>query len=175
MNNDTTAGQPQTLTPNTLAFMALCNEYCSAVEHASETQRTDFIDTMLRLLPRIYISASDISASDSGNADAYIEDVLTEDYYDAMRRGVEALMGEDDTYLDVFEEDMKYSDTPIAASISEGVADLFQVMYNYLETVRNAPDDLVAEATIAMREDFAQYWSRRLCDTMRAINALRYA
>ena len=70
---------------------------------------------------------------------------------------------------------MKYSDTPIAASISEGIADLFQVMYNYLETVRDAPNELITDATAAMREDFAQYWSRRLCNVLRAVNALRNA
>ena len=161
------------LTPNTLAFIALSNEFCNAVENASQTERDDFITAMLRLLPRIYIAAADIPSD--MRTDAFIDDALTEDYYDAMRRGVEQVMGEDDTYLDVFEEDMKYSDTPIAASISEGIADLFQVMYNYLETVRDAPNELITDATAAMREDFAQYWSRRLCNVLRAVNALRNA
>lgn len=61
---------------------------------------------------------------------------LEEDYYDAVRMRVAALLGEDDTYLEVFEQDMKYSDTPIAASISEGLADLFQVFYNIVQTAR---------------------------------------
>ena len=165
--------QPQ-LKPNTLAFIALCNEYCNAVENAGQTDRDDFTVTMLRLLPRIYITATDLDAGIEQYGDAYIEDTLTEDYYDAMRRAVEGLYGEDDTYLDVFEEDMKYSETPIAASISEGIADLFQVLYNYLETVRDAPNDLIIEATAAVREDFAQYWSRKLCDVLRAVNALKY-
>ena len=46
------------LTPNTLAFIALSNEFCNAVENASQTERDDFITAMLRLLPRIYIAAS---------------------------------------------------------------------------------------------------------------------
>lgn len=41
---------------NALAFMALCNEYCQALENAREMERDDFVATMLRLLPRIYIS-----------------------------------------------------------------------------------------------------------------------
>lgn len=161
------------LAPNTLAFIALCNEYCSAVENAREAGHDDFIAAMLKLLPRIYICASDMVADEF--ADAFIDEALTEDYYDAMRRAVEQTLGEDDTYLDVFEEDMKYSDTPIAASISEGVADLFQVMYNYLETVRDAPNDLIDDATAVVREDFEHYWARKLCDVLRALNALRYS
>ncbi len=102
---------------------------------------------MLRLLPRIYICASDLAsgmADDGMEADdVYIESVLDEDYYDTVRRNVENLLGPDDTYLEVFHQDMKYSDTPIAASIAEGVSDLFQVFYNFLETVRDATEDVV--------------------------------
>ncbi len=114
---------------NALAFIALCNEYCQTLERVREADRDDFVASMLRLLPRIYISASDLKI-DSVLEDAYIDGKLDEDYYDAIRRGVENLLGPDDTYLEVFEEDMKYSDTPIAASISESLADIFQVFYN---------------------------------------------
>jgi hypothetical protein len=129
---------------------------------------------MLRLLPRIYISATDLQSDAMMESDTYIDSALEEDYYDSMRRNVALLLGEDDAYLDVFEDDMKYSETPIAASISEGVADLFQVMFNFLETVRNAPTELIQEAVMTMREDFEHYWSLKLCDVLRAINALKY-
>lgn len=161
------------LSNNTLALIALCNEYCHAAEQARELGRDGFIDAILRLLPRIYIAVGDVRQSPDGS-DMYMQEALDEDYYDSVRRGVESVMGEDDTYLDVFEEDMKYSDTPISASIAEGCADLFQVFYNYLETVREAPNELIEEATLTLREDFAQYWARTLCNVLRAVNAVRY-
>ena len=84
-----------TLRPNTLAFIALCNEYCVAVQDARNMSSEDcsqFIDSMLRLLPRIYICASDLAsgmADDGMEADdVYIESVLDEDYYDTVRRNV---------------------------------------------------------------------------------------
>lgn len=159
---------------NALAFIALCNEYCQALERAREADRDNFVASMLRLLPRIYISASDPKI-DSVLEDAYIDGKLEEDYYDAIRRGVENLLGPDDTYLEVFEEDMKYSDTPIAASISEGLADIFQVFYNFLETVKDVPEELVILGLIAVKEDFEVYWSRILCNVLRALNQLRYS
>ncbi len=160
------------MTNNALAFTALCNEYCSACENASTTGLHDFVGTMLRLLPRIYISASDLT--DEGALDeGYInQDALEEDVYDAVRRDMEALLGEEDTYLEVFEQDMKYSDTPICASLAEGLADLFQVFFNYLETVRDATDDVVASAIVAVKEDFVAYWSQILCNVMRPLNSL---
>ncbi len=161
------------LSPNQLAFLGLSNEYCQAVETADTTDRDDFIDAMLRLLPRIYISATDLQMPMLNNS-AYIHGTLEEDYYNAVRAAMEALFEDDDTYLEVFEEDMKYSDTPIAASISEGLADIFQVLYNLTEAVKDAPTEIIQEALAAVREDFADYWSRPLCNVLRAINDVKY-
>ena len=152
------------MTPNSLAFIALCNEYCAAVENARESGHDGFVDSMLRLLPRLYIS----------EPDAYIAEALDEDYYESVRRAMEEVLGEDDAYLEVFEEDMKYSDTPIAASVAEGLADIFQVLYNFIDTVRDAPDDLAAEALAAVKEDFGSYWSKPLCNVLRALNNIKY-
>lgn len=161
------------MTNNSLAFIALCNEYCSAVEHASTTEPADFVSAMTRLLPRIYISASDLRPEVSLDG-SYIEPALEEETYDRLRRDMERSLGEDDTYLEVFEQDMQYSDTPIGASLAEGLADLYQVFFNFLETVRNAPDELADEALAAISDDFREYWSRILCNVMRPLNNIMY-
>lgn len=163
-----------TLTPNQLAFLGLSNEYCQAVESAYETDREDFIDAMLRLLPRIYISATDLAMPVLLQDTPYIHGALEEEYYNSVRLAMETLMEEDDTYLEVFEEDMKYSDTPIAASISEGLADIFQVLYNLTEAVKDAPTEIIELSLAAVKEDFGSYWSRPLCNVLRAINAVKY-
>ena len=111
------------LTPNELAFIALANEYCHALERSLDYEsREQFMGTMLKLLPRLYITMSDLD--DDPYADAYIESALEEDVYDMMRGRVAQIMAEEDIYLEVFVEDMKYSDTPISASVSENLADL---------------------------------------------------
>ena len=164
------------LNNNSLAFIALCNEYCMAIENARESERNEFIAEMLRLLPRIYIAANDLKVSSlEDNEDAYLESVLEEDYYESARRNIEALMGADDLYLEVFEEDMKYSDTPIAASVSESLADLFQVLYNFVETIKNAPESMYSVALVAVKDDFGSYWSRILCNVMRPLNQLHHS
>ena len=161
------------LNNNSLAFIGLCNEYCQTLESARETECDDFIAAMLRLLPRIYITASDLKIDDLGLEEPYIDGRLDEDYYDSIRRSIENLLGPDDTYLEVFEEDMKYSDTPIAASVSEGLADIFQVLYNFLEAIKDVPNELIDQALIAVKDDFQSYWSRILCNVMRALNHIR--
>ena len=161
------------LNTNALAFIGLCNEYCVEVENARESERGEFIDHILRLLPRIYIAASDLKAESSGYEEPYIENILEEDYYEALRRNMEELMGADDVYLEVYEEDMKYSDTPVAASISEGLADIFQALYNFINTIRDATDETMQVALLGIRDDFRAYWSATLCNVLRALNHLK--
>lgn len=158
---------------NAIVFVGLCDEYCRELEGAREADRDEFVDRMLRLLPRLYISAFDIIPDMYLDQEVYIEQALDEDYYDAVRRNVETLLGPDDVYLEVFEEDMKYSDTPVAVSISEGLTDLFQVFYNFINTVRDTTDETVRLALQGVAEDFRGYWSQTLCNTLRALNHLK--
>ena len=114
---------PSIINTNSIAFIGLCNEYCTALENARESTREELVERMLNLLPRMYIAATDLKVNMIEPEEPYIEGSLDEDYYEAIRRNVENLLGPDDIYLEVFEEDMKYSDTPVSASISEGLAD----------------------------------------------------
>lgn len=168
--------EPQSvLNPNSIAFIALCKEYCQAVAQARETPHDEFLNLMLKLLPRIYITATDLSVNYIETEEPYIDPALEEDYYDAIRRNIETLMGPDDVYLEVFEEDMKYSDTPVSASIAEGLADLFQVLFNFISALGNDPtDEVAAMSVLAVKDDFKSYWSRILCSVLRPLNDLAY-
>lgn len=162
------------LNTNAIAFIGLCNEYCTTLETASESEREEFVEQMLKLLPRLYIAATDLTVNYIEDEEPYLDNVLDEDYYESIRHNIGNLMGEHDVYLEVFEEDMKYSDTPVSASISEGLADIFQVLYNFLNTVRDSTDDVTALAIISVRDDFRGYWSMTLCNVLRALNHIAY-
>ena len=165
--------EENSLSPNTLAFIALANEYCHAMENVFQyDERTAFIAEMLKLLPRLYISASDIKASEENNS--FLDSFLDENDYDTVRANVSRMLGEDDTYLEVFLDDMKYSDTPISTSISENLADLYQPLYNLVATVKDATNETINEAVAAIKDDFDNYWGLILCNVLRAIHSIYY-
>lgn len=161
------------LNTNSIAFIALANEYCQAVRDAAQSELDEFIDKMLHLLPRLYIAATDLTVNYVEDEEPMVDSALEEEGYESVRRDVAALMGEDDVYLEVFEEDMKYSETPVSASIAEGLADLYQVFFNFIYTVRDTTDEVTAMAILAIREDFHAYWSATLCNVLRALNHLK--
>lgn len=164
----------QNLSPNDLAFIALCNEYCEAICNAATMEKEDFIRQMLRLLPRIYITASDIQPNPYGITGDCIEPKMDESIYESVRGPIAALLGEDDAYLEVIHEDMKYSDMPIGASIAEGLADLMQVTYDLVETIKELPTEMIPDALAEVRESFNEYWSQTLCNVLRPLNQLNF-
>ena len=127
---------------------------------------------MLKLLPRIYISASDIKPDD--DSDSFIDSFLDENDYDTVRGNVSRIIGEDDTYLEVFIDDMKYSDTPISTNISENLADIYQPLYNFVATVKDATDETINEAINAVKSEFDTYWGQTLCNVLRALHSIYY-
>lgn len=160
-----------------LGATALAAEYCRTLENAGAMQRGEMTDAMLRLLPSLYIAFNEIQAEDVDagfEEEVYFDSYVDEDYYESIRRGLEGVFGEEDTFLETFEEDMKYSDTPIASSISECLADIFQPLFNFVCIVRDSDGEKTSEAFSECKENFVSYWSQTLCNVMRALNFLKY-
>lgn len=176
-----------------LKITALASEYCAAVEQAAESERDDFIASMLNYLPRLYVEFFDLAPEERRKEDdedngadldeysslsleedydvgEYYGSYVDEDYYESVRRHMETLMGPDDTYLETFEDDMKYSDTPIAASVAESLADIFQALYNFISVVKDTDGEQLEGAYKVCHEAFREYWSQSLCNVLRALN-----
>ncbi len=161
------------LTPNELAFIALANEFCHALEHSSECESRDqFVAQMLKLLPRVYITVGDIE--DDTYSEEFIDQALEEDVYDLVRDRVAQIMAEEDIYLEVFLADMKYSDTPISASVSENLADLYQEFFNLIHSIQDALTETQHEMLCQCKTNFINYWGQTLCNVQRALHAIYY-
>lgn len=155
---------------------ALSAEFCSAVENCREYEESEFVKEMLGLMPRIYLGFSDIETEETGSEleYEYFPAYVDEDFYESVRRSMESVMGEDDTFLETFEEDMKYSDTPVAASVSESLADIFQALYNFISVVKDSEGENAPGAFRECKDNFESYWAQTLCNVMRALNHIRY-
>lgn len=156
-----------------MEVVATAARFCVAMERAREMEKVEFVAEMTATLPRLYLQFSEIDSSSESDDFSFSTGYVDEDYYEAIRRGVEMLLGPDDTYLETFEEDMKYSDTPIGCSISENLADIFQDLFNFVTVVKESEGESLATAYDECRENFNAYWSSKLCNVMRPLNQLR--
>lgn len=159
------------LSPSSLAFIALTNEYCQLVENCGDYGREAMVDSLIKLLPRIYITVIDMESS-LEYFDAIISQSLDEPTYEVVRGNIGAIMGEDDVCLEVFIDDMKYSDTPIATSISENLADLYQEFFNLVSSLRDLNTEEQRQILGMCKENFVEYWGQTLCNVLRALHSI---
>ena len=165
MNNETT---------RLLDIVSLCKTYCETCQEAIQYSKQEFTDRILDLLPRIYWNFFDLSAGVALSDMDFFSEYVDEDLYEEIRRGVASVMGGSDTFLETFEEDMKYSETPITASVSESLADIFQPLFNFISIVHDSEGAQLEEAYINCKEDFQNYWSQTLCNVLKALNNIKY-
>lgn len=158
---------------NTLEFVTIALEYCSFVETTRQYALFDFTDKATKILPLLYLKAALLPEVELDD-DAEPELSVTEDMYEAVRAQVENLLGEHDTYLETFHPDMQYSDTPIAAFISENLADVYQDIGNFVSLFRQGNEEVMREAIAVCRVNFQEYWGQRLLNALKALHAVRY-
>ncbi len=159
---------------NVIEFVTVAAETCLFLEHATEFSREDFVFKSIKLFPLLYLKASlvDIPASvfDEGS-----ERFVTEEDYLYVREQVEQLLGADDSYLEVFHPDMALSDTPIAAVVSENIADIYQELKDFAANFQLGEVDIMNDALVVCLDAFGQHWGQKLLNATRALHALRFS
>ncbi len=158
---------------NSVEFVTVAAEYCAFIERSEGQKRAEFVDTLLKILPLLYIKASMIPECEVMGEDG-LEAFVTEDDYEVIRLNLQELMADRDDYLDVFVEDMKYSDTPIRKSIAEDLTDIYQVVKDFVCQFRSGLNETMHDALAQCREHFIGYWGQTLVNTMRALHEVKY-
>mgnify|MGYP001541232652 CR=1 FL=1 len=159
---------------NTLEFVTVALEYCTFVETAGNTGLFDFVDKATKLLPLLYLKASLLPEVES-EEETELELSVSEDMYESVRSRIAGLLGERDSYLETFHADMRYSDTPIAAFISENLADVYQDTGNFVSLFRQGNEEVMQEAIALCRTNFQEYWGQQLLNALKALHAMRYS
>ena len=158
---------------NTVEFVTVAAEFCAYLEHTNEHSGKEFVETLLKLLPLLYLKAQMLPVEERIN-DEDLEDFVTEDSYEVLRMTIFDLLADKDSYLDVFVSDMKYSDTPVTKSISEDLADIYQDIKNFVCLFRLGINETMHDAIIECNEHFRQYWGQTLVNTLRALHDINY-
>lgn len=156
-----------------LDLITVSTEFCKLLENHQEVEKEAFIDSLCKLLPMIYLKA--ILLPEMEEASGYNQDYVTEEDYNYILHTVADKFGEDDTYLETFKEDFKYSEHPLLCTISEGIADVYQSLRNLVEIYRQGFDDAMEVALYECAEQFKMYWGQTLLNVLRAIHSVRYA
>ena len=158
---------------NTVEFVTVAAEFCAYLERVESLHCKGFVDTILKILPLLYIKASMLPECEVQGEDA-LEEFVTEEDYEVLRCSLAGLLADKDDYLEVFMQDMRYSDTPITRLISEDLADIYQDVKNFVSVFQLGFDETMHDSLALCRENFALYWGQTLVNTMRALHSVKF-
>lgn len=159
---------------NVLEFATVVAETCLFLENSRTLAKEDFIQKSVKLLPLLYLKTSLVN-TDELDTDDYAERFVTEEDYLFVKGQIETLLGADDAFLDTFHPDMQYSDTPIAAFISENLADVYQELKDFAANYQTAETETMESALYTCIQAFAEHWGQKLLNALRALHALRFS
>ncbi len=159
--------------PVTLDFVTIGVEFCSFLEKMEVKSRTEWAKTMLRILPLLYVKAT-LLPSVEVIGDQMAEVFVKEQDYMLIANQVASVLAEEDVYLDVFVEDMKYSDRPVSSFVSEDIADIYQDIRNFVSVYQYGLEETMVFALNDIAENFRAYWGQKLVNVLRPLHALVY-
>ena len=91
---------------NSIEFVTVAAQYCQFLENVEGMQREEFIDTILKILPLLYVKALLLPEMEMIDEDDTLETCVTEETYSVMNAQLADIMGDRDDYLDVFVEEI---------------------------------------------------------------------
>jgi hypothetical protein len=160
---------------NTIEFLTVALEYCSFAETVNECTLLDFVDKATKILPLLYLKAAllpEIIVEDED--ESCPAPCITEEMYNSVCSRIADFLREKDSYLETFHPDMPFSDAPVAAFVSEDLADIYQDTGNFCFLFRQGNEDVMRMAVAACRTNFREYWGQRLLNALKALHAVRY-
>jgi hypothetical protein len=160
-------------TKENLEFITVAAEFCLFLEQLSKSDKLQFVNRAVKYLPLLYLKTT-LIPFDNEDYESEPERMVSETDYELIRESVASLLGMADNYLEVFHPDMQYSDTPIAASISENMADIYQEIKDFLFNCQIGNDEAMQNALTYCLSAFRNHWGQKLLNALRALHQICY-
>lgn len=163
---------------NVIEFVTVAAEFCAFLERAESMKRTDFVATITKLLPLLYIKATLLPECET-LGDEGLEAHVTQAMYDALLVKLGRLMADKDEYLDICTDklinDIGNDAGVTIRNISEDLADLYQDIKDFIFVFQQGLNQTMNDALALCRENFTLRWGEELITTLRAIHNVNYA
>ncbi len=154
-----------------IAFTTLANQYCKFVDQVATFSQKDFVDKAHRLLPILYIKALSLPVTEPVDTDM-IDKSVTQEEWEEVQHAVSKKLGRYDAYNEVFDP-MQSADDKMT-SLSEGFADIFQDLKDYLSLFAMGSPEMMNDAIWECAKNFREYWGQRLVNILRVLHYLQY-
>ncbi len=155
-------------------FTATAMEFCKYAENAGRMKGDELFKILQRILPYLYIKASLLPSLEPYFEDGNEKFVTEADWFrihDELRNK----FGTADDYVDMADEKFNEAEGPVASSISEDMADIYQDLKDFLLLYQTGTQEVMNDAVWESRLNFENYWGQKLLNSLRAIHRFIYS
>lgn len=166
-------GFEEVYSKNVIEFVTIVNEFCAFLEKVNQLTRVEIVEKTQKFLPLLYLKGSLLPTIESVYDEAN-EKFVTETDYNYIYRNLQEKLARFDDYLEVFDIRMNESETPVVASVSENLADIYQDVKDFLMLYRVGTNEIMNDAIWECKNNFEEYWGQKALNSLRAIHNLLY-
>jgi hypothetical protein len=153
-----------------IAFTTLANEYCNFLDQVANYSQKSFVDKAHRLLAILYVKALSLPEVEPFDPET-IDKTVTQEEWEEVNHAVARKLGKYDTYNEVYDP-LNTGDQ--MNSLSEGFADIFQDLKDYIYLYSMGSPEMMNDAIWECTNNFKKYWGQRLLNILRILHYLQY-
>ncbi len=150
------------------SFAELASSYCTLIEQHGEYSTEEFIARAREILPLLYHHA--LRLPDIETTDGEFEGQIGHDEWVKMFANLQRKLENNDYYWKIYDPLQTDHDDPVAASLSDDLADIWRDLKPGISHWTNCSDTMRKHIVWDWRFSFHHHWSDHAVDALRAIN-----
>lgn len=159
---------------NVVEFVTVANEFCSTMENVAHFLPKDNLEKLQKLLPLLYLKASVLPKIERV-IDDELEKFVSELDYNMLHQKWMQLLGENDSFYEVFDPNIQFGEETVRASISENLLDVYQDLKNFITAYSIGNEDVMHDSLSECIFHFGEFWGQQLVNVLRAVHMLNFS
>ena len=159
---------------NVVEFVTVANEFCSTMENVAHFRTQENLDKLQKLLPLLYLKASVLPKIERV-IDDELEKFVSELDYNMLHQKWLQLLGENDSFYEVFDPNLQFSEETVRASISENLLDVYQDLKDFITAYSFGNEEVMHDSLAECVFHFGEFWGQQLVNVLRAVHMLVFS
>lgn len=147
--------------PEVLDFVKIAKKFSDFLTVDFPEERKEFIESSLIIMPELYSKLLAIPQNQSIFDEPSEKYVTEEDWAEVYKR-IFGILGSQNEYIDIPEEDEYDRLELISRDLSEDLADIYQDITDFLEVFRVGNEEVMNDVLWECKLNFENYWGKKL-------------
>lgn len=159
---------------NVIEFVTVASEYCGIVEKGTTTSPQETLQKLQKILPLLYLKAAMLPRTEQVMDDE-LEKYISELDYNVLHQKWLEMLGEHDSFYEVFDPEIQFGQETVTASISENLLDIYQDLKNFSIAYSIGNEEVMNDSLYECTYHFEEFWGQQLVNVLRAVHMLVYS